>query len=103
MHPNENYFRLGLILDNKTHKRDLKDFSFTFIELPKFKKGRDELRNYEDKWCYFFKHADDPEDMHELIKNSDEVIKKAYTELEAHNWTNEELRAYEASEKISAL
>jgi len=31
----------------------------------------------------------------------DEVIKKAYHELEAHNWTNEELRAYEASEKSS--
>jgi predicted transposase/invertase (TIGR01784 family) len=97
----DGYKSVHVILDNKTHKRDLKDFSFTFIELPKFKKGRDELRNYEDKWCYFFKHADDPEDMHELIKNSDEVIKKAYTELEAHNWTNEELRAYEASEKIS--
>ena len=39
--------------------------------------------------------------MHELIENSDEVIKRAYNELEAHNWTNEELRAYEASEKSS--
>ena len=53
----------------------------------------DELESYEHKWCYFFKHADDTEDMHELIENSDEVIKKAYHELEAHNWTNEELRA----------
>ena len=34
-----------------------------------------------------------------LRPSSDEVIKKAYNQLEAHNWTNEELRAYEASEK----
>jgi len=86
-------------LDKKTHERDLKDFSFKFIELPKFKKDKRELSSYEDKWCYFFKHADDPEDMQELIKNSDEVIKKAYDELKTHNWTNEELTAYEASEK----
>lgn len=95
----EDYKSMHVILDKKTHERDLKDFSFTFIELPKFKKDKRELSSYEDKWCYFFKHADDPEDMQELIKNSDEVIKKAYDELKTHNWTNEELTAYEASEK----
>ena len=61
---------------------------FTFLELKKFNKTFDELKSYEEKWCYFFKHADNPEDMHELIENSDEVIKKAYHELEAHNWTS---------------
>ena len=69
--------------------------------MQKFNKTKDELKSYEDKWCYFFKHADDPQDIHKLIESSDDVIKKAYTELQAHNWTNEELTAYEASEKIS--
>ena len=97
----DGYKSVHITLDQKTYERDLKDFSFTFLELKKFNKTFDELKSYEEKWCYFFKHADNPEDMHELIENSDEVIKKAYHELEAHNWTNEELRAYEASEKIS--
>ena len=47
----------------------------------------------------FLKHADDAEDMDELIRESEEVIKKAYDELKTHNWSNEELIAYEASEK----
>ena len=97
----DGYKSVHITLDQKTYERDLKDFSFTFLELKKFNKTFDELKSYEEKWCYFFKHADNPEDMHELIENSDEVIKKAYHELEAHNWTNEELRAYEASEKSS--
>ncbi len=97
----DKYKSVHVILDNKTHERNLKDFSFTFIELPKFNKTKDELKSYEDKWCYFFKHADDPQDIHKLIESSDDVIKKAYTELQAHNCTNEELTAYEASEKIS--
>ena len=67
-------------------------------------KNKDILKyflNYEQKWCYFFKHAAQADDMGELLKNSDEVIQKAYHELEAHNWTEEELKAYEASEKVT--
>ena len=88
-----------VILDKDSYDHDLKDFSFTFIELPKFKKEAHELKNYEEKWCYFFKHANNADNIEELIANSDEVIKKAYHQLRAHNWTKEELRAYEASEK----
>ena len=98
----EDYKSVHVILDNKTYERDLKDFSFTFIELLKFnKKEIKELKNNEERWVYFFKNADNPENIEELLKNSDEVIKKAYEELEAHNWTNEELVAYEAAEKVA--
>jgi predicted transposase/invertase (TIGR01784 family) len=95
------YKSVHVTLDKKTYERDLKDFSFTFLELKKFNKKFEDLNTYEEKWCYFFKHANDPDDIGELLKNSDEIITKAYHELEAHNWTKEELRAYEASEKIS--
>ena len=98
----KDYKSVHVILDEKSYERDLKDFSFTFIELPKFKKKEiKELKSYEEKWCYFFKYANEAEDIKGLLKNSDEVIKKAYTELEAHNWTDEELIAYEASEKVA--
>lgn len=80
----------------------LKDFSFTFIELPKFNKTKiEELVSYEDKWCYFFKHADWPDDMRKFLASFPdiEVIEKAYNTLEAHNWTSAELQSYERSEK----
>jgi len=95
----KDYKSVHVVLDDKTYETDLKDFSFTFLELPKFKKSKEELESYEEKWCYFLKHADDAEDMDELIRESEEVIKKAYDELKTHNWSNAELTAYEASEK----
>ena len=43
------------MLNKDTYKHDLKDFYFTFIELPKFKKDNiDQLNNMVEKWCYFF-------------------------------------------------
>lgn len=98
----EGYKSMHVILDKETYEHDLKDFSFTFIELPKFNvTDIKDLKTYEQKWCYFFKHAHDADDVGELLKNSDEVIQKAYHELEAHNWTEEELLAYEDSEKTA--
>ncbi len=41
--------------DKMTFEHDLKDFSFTFIELPKFNKTKeDQLENIVEKWIYFF-------------------------------------------------
>ncbi len=95
-----NYKSEHVILDKGTHERDLSDSTFTFIELPKFKKDNVlDLQTYEEKWCYFFKHASHADDEAYLVQNSDEVIKRAYHELESHNWTREELRTYEAEEK----
>lgn len=100
MFPNkEDYKSVHVILDQKTYERDLKDFSFTFLELPKFNKDINSLNTFQEKWCYFFKHTHKGEDIITILANSDEVIKKAYHELEAHNWTNAELLSYEAAEK----
>lgn len=97
----EGYKSDHIILDKNSYEHNLKDFYFTFIELPKFKKNIEELETYEEKWCYFFKHAHEPENIEKLIADSDEVIKKAYRVLETHNWTDEELKAYEAVEKAT--
>ena len=45
------------MLDKKTLEQDLKDFSFSFLELPKFKKTQQQLITMTEKWAYFFKHA----------------------------------------------
>lgn len=90
-----------VILDKKTYENDLKDFSFTFIELPKFKKKRiDELETIIDKWCYFFKYADETSESDlEKIIGSDEVIERAYDALNQFNWTEIELNTYEKEQK----
>lgn len=89
-----------VILDRESYEHDLKDFSFTFIELPKFKKKIGQLSNLEEKWCYFFKHAKETssEDLEKII-GKDIIIQKAYTELDRFHWSAEGLRTYEESEK----
>ncbi|SPP26295.1 transposase [Orientia tsutsugamushi] len=84
-------------LDKKTYEHDLKDFSFTFIELPKFKKNRvEELNDITEKWCYFFKHAKETTlDGYNKIIGEDLIIKRAYEALDQFNWSEDELITYE--------
>jgi predicted transposase/invertase (TIGR01784 family) len=90
-----------IILDKDSYTHDLKDFSFTFIELPKFKiTDINLLTNIIEKWCFFFKHADETSeaDLRKII-GSDQVIERAYEELNQFNWTEEELLTYEQETK----
>ena len=91
-----------MILEKDSHDHDLKDFSFTFLELPKFNKSINELSNMTDKWMYFFKKAFDtsPEDLQKLTENNT-ILKKAYTELDSHYWTEEMFRTYEQATKYA--
>ena len=89
-----------VILDKSTYSHDLRDFSFTFMELPKFNKSIDKLHGMVEKWAYFFKHAEETtEDELSQIIGSDAVIKRAYDELNRYSWTKEELNTYEQEEK----
>ena len=86
-----------VILDKESYAHDLKDFSFTFIELPKFKITNVELlTNIIEKWCFFFKNAEKTSeaDLRKLI-GRDGVIERAYEELNQFNWTEQELLTYE--------
>lgn len=86
-----------VILDKETYVRDLKDFSFTFIELPKFKiTDINLLTNIVEKWCFFFKNADQTTEADlRKMTGSDQVIERAYEELNQFNWTEEELFTYD--------
>ena len=78
----------------------MKDFSFTFLELPKFNKSIDELHTITEKWAYFFKYAEEThEDELAKLIGSDDVIKRAYDELNRFYWTPEELARYERETK----
>jgi predicted transposase/invertase (TIGR01784 family) len=89
-----------VILDNETHAHHLKDFSFTFLELPKFNKKIDELDNLIEKWAYFFKHAEETKEADlQRIVGSDPVMYRAYEALNRFSWTEIELNTYEQAEK----
>ena len=84
------------ILDTDTHDHALQDFSFSFLELPKFNKAKDELSTMIDKWAYFFKHAEETlvRDL-DIIAGKDVIIKRAYEELDQLSWNEGDLWNYE--------
>jgi predicted transposase/invertase (TIGR01784 family) len=91
------YLSHHVILDKKTYENDLKDFSFSFIELPKFTLDKiEQLTTIVEKWCYFFKYAakTSESDLKKII-GSDVVIERAYEALNQFNWTESELLTYE--------
>lgn len=89
-----------VILDNQSYENDLKGFSFTFLELPKFNKDIDHLSNMTEKWAYFFKYVDSAshKDMRKLTCN-DEIMEKAHEELDRVSWNDAELLTYDQAEK----
>ncbi len=78
-----------VVLDDEPREPELKDFYFTFVELPKFTKKPDELEIAEDKWYYFLKHAQQHREVEPLLADNPE-IKEAYHVLEQVFWTEAE-------------
>jgi predicted transposase/invertase (TIGR01784 family) len=66
---------------------------FTFVELPKFKLERSELKTLIEKWVFFIKNAENLEVVPENI--TDAGLISAYEEANVQTWTQEELDAYE--------
>jgi len=92
-----NYISTHNIRDTKTNGHYLKDFQFVFIELPKFAKNRvEELESTIERWCFFFKYAEDTtdEDLRNIAEKSP-IIKLAYDELDKFRWNEKDLVAYE--------
>lgn len=103
MFPNKKAYKSDhVILDKDNFDHDLKDFSFTFLELPKFNKAVDHLTNMSEKWAYFFKHAEETseKDLPKLIA-SDQIIERAFHELNRFSWSDEELLTYDQTEKYA--
>ena len=93
----ESYKSDHVILDKDTYQNDLKDFSFTFLELEKFTHDKDHLSSMIEKWAYYFKHAEETseEELHQIFEK-DIIIRKAYEELNRFSWNEDELRDYES-------
>ncbi|MDR3623816.1 MAG: Rpn family recombination-promoting nuclease/putative transposase [Chlamydiales bacterium] len=103
MFPNKEYFKSDhVILDKKSYENDLKDFSFTFVELPKFHKTIDDLSTMLDKWVYFFKHAEDTSEKEvSRLGAHDPIMERAYEELNRFSWSDIELLTYDQKDKYA--
>ena len=82
-----------LILEKHLKTHYLKDFEFTFIELPKFKKEASELKTITDKWIYFIKNANNLEIIPDGFDDPDFV--NAFEIANQVTWTSGELDVYE--------
>lgn len=90
----EHYHTRHLILDKTSNEHLLKDIEFSFIELPKFNLETNELVTPIDKWTYFIKHAEELTFIPEYA-NDDSGLKEAFIEADKHNWSKEDLIAYD--------
>lgn len=88
------YLSRHLILNTKTHKQEIKDFEFNFIELKKFKKGVDEIGNIVDKWIYFLKNAGELKVVPKELTKTVEIA-EAFDVLDRHKWTKQEIEVYD--------
>ncbi|WP_250295892.1 Rpn family recombination-promoting nuclease/putative transposase [Wolbachia endosymbiont of Oedothorax gibbosus] len=91
------YISTHNIREIKTNGHYLKDFQFVFIELPKFTKNRvEQLESTVERWCFFFRYAEDTtdEDLRKIAEKSP-IIKLAYDELDKFHWNEKDLVAYE--------
>ena len=88
------------LYDKKTYERDFQAVYYTFVQLRKFYKTKDQLENIIEKWVYFFQQAEETkeEDLKKIIGN-DLIIGKAYDALRQCNWSSEELFAYDRAKQ----
>ena len=91
---NKNYISRHLIINQETNTQDLKDFEFTFIELPKFDKSLDELETILDKWIYFLKHTEELTFIPKEFKDKEEFL-EAFEIATQQTWNTKEMEVYE--------
>ncbi|MEM9569759.1 MAG: Rpn family recombination-promoting nuclease/putative transposase [Bacteroidota bacterium] len=99
----EHYKHEYMVLDKKTYERNLNKFSFTFVDLVKFRQQCPtsvQALTLEEKFYYFLCRAEEIDDKElPLLVGKDKIIKKAFTELERLRWSDKELAVYEALQK----
>lgn len=89
----DRYISWHKVLDTVNHENYFPNHSYVTIELPKFKKDNvEELDGMLEKWCYFLKNS---EDARAALTIKDDLIHRAFDELQQGNWSRSELEIYE--------
>jgi len=92
---NPDYATRHLILDEKTNENHFQDFEFNFVELPKFTKTLEELKDIKDKWIYFVKNAGTMKMIPRELQEPKE-LQEAFESAKQMKWSKKELEAYDA-------
>lgn len=96
-HKNEEELLHVIELKNQRCEVFYEKLKFIYIELPKFKKGQDELENHFDKWLYLFRHLSELQDLPSKLQ--ERIFQKLFAAAEIARFSPEELEAYEESLK----
>lgn len=86
------YLSTHCIHNVKTKEHILRDFRFTFAELPKFNKTESELQTVEDKWLFFLKYAKELTAIPEVIREA--AIREAFEIVNTLHWDPATLDLY---------
>lgn len=88
------------MINLQTQERELQSLSFSFLELTKFRKKKEQLSTVADKWAYIFKHAEEtfPEEV-PMIAGTDTMIESVYQALDSTKWSKEALEAYDSLDR----
>jgi predicted transposase/invertase (TIGR01784 family) len=89
----DSYITRHRTVNIKTQRSSLNGMEYNFIELPKFEKVFKKCKTLVDKWIFFIKNAENLDVIPEDIK--DKGLKSAFEDANKHNWTKEELAAYD--------
>ena len=92
----DDYITRHRTVNIRTQKSTLNGMEYNFIELPKFNKELKNIKTLVDKWIYFIKNAENLDVIPADLK--DKGLKHAYEDADRHNWTKEELEAYQYAE-----
>ena len=93
----ESYKSDHVLLDKVTRENDLKGFSFTFVELPKFQRSVHELETRADYWSMFLKEPRLSEEERDFVDTG--AIHKAYGALAKFSLNREFLHLYDQAQK----
>jgi len=93
----EKYFHKIKLIDTETYQIFSDKLTFVYLEMPKFKKGSDELLNKFEKWLFLLKHLPRLENL--PVKMQEKIFKKVMNVAELSKLNREERAAYEHSLK----
>ena len=97
MSSRERYLREIQLIDTQTFEVFYDKLTFIYLEMPKFKKGEEELVTHFDKWMYVLKNL--PKLQARPVKLQEKIFEKLFNEAEIAKLTQEEMRTYEESLK----
>ncbi|MCW5208369.1 Rpn family recombination-promoting nuclease/putative transposase [Desulfobulbus sp. US2] len=83
--------------DIETNRVFYDKLTFIYLEMPKFKKGLDELETRFDKWMYVIRNLNRLERLPDTLR--EQVFEQLFTTAEIARFTPDQVRSYEKSLK----